>query len=467
MPSLTELFEFDPKVERLTLLPRPRGSLPSEGRGSVMSPGIDWSDWIAPQVVVDAVKAFQMPGRAARGEEITPDEAINFAVNMAGGGFASSGSAPATALGAFKRGSSTVGGIPIRELLYPNKPNLTSAEKSAVTRFEKSLSNRAVRQREEMRLAGGETVIDTPGLVKISEIGINPEKMVGKTVVPVAGDLSRTGGTVTQIAGIPLRQPVNRQGGREYMLIEPNVRQGVAWASEPAAAASKTENLRAFADRGDDALGVFVGMSPQGINFSHHMAEGMVGQLPALPITKQAYRELRDDVRKTWIKDPNTGERRYPFTNFPGVDSPNIYELMAKDGQLRKAIVESMSKAGFRDQGFPRWEDTAKVMNDPRLFQGEAGRSMFIAQPGGTVMDPTFQHGSYSKGIPGQYFGGLQAKSGEIVGVPADLLMPKTFARMRGMGKTEANIARSMQVAHHGEKFTEEALDPLMKFLGY
>jgi hypothetical protein len=53
------------------------------------------------------------------------------------------------------------------------------------------------------------------------------------------------------------------------------------------------------------------------------------------------------------------------------------------------------------------------------------------------------------------------------VGAPAELLFPKTFQRMRKSGKTEANIARSMQVAHHGEKFTEESLDPLMKFLGY
>ena len=457
---------FDPNVERLSILPRPRGSLPSEGRGSVMSPPIDYTDIIAPQFLVDLVKAIETPRRAMAGEEITPQEALNVAMNVAGGGMATSGSAPAAALGAFKRGTN-VGGIPIRELLYPGRGDLTPAEKSAVTSFGKSLANRAVRQREEMRLEGSDIIKKTPGLVKIQEIGINPELLLQKTLVPVAGDLSMTGGTVSQIAGIPLRQAVERQGGREFMLLKPNVKQNVAWASEPAAASGKTENLRMFADKGEDALGIFLGMSPKGINFSHHMAQGMVGQLPTLPITKQAYKELREDVRKTWIKDPDTGVKRYPFKDFAGVDSPNIYELMSKDGQLRKAIVESMSKAKFRNEGFPRWEDTAKVMNDPNLFQGEAGRSMFIAQPGAGPLVPKFKHESYSMGIPGQYYGGLQAKSGEIVGAPADLLFPKTFERMRKAGKKEANIARSMQVAHHGEKFTEESLDPLMKFLGY
>jgi len=463
MAALADFLEFDPKVERLTLLPRPRGSLPEERK---KGEEVDWSDWVAPQFLVDIVEAAKMPGRAMRGEEITPDEAMNFALNMGGGGLAASGDVPASALGAFKRGTN-VGGIPIRELLFPGKSELTSAEKSAVTRFEKSLANRAVRQREEMRLAGSDIIAPTPGLIKIQEVGVNPEQLVGKRIVPVAGDLSQTGGTVSQIAGIPLRKAVDRQGGREYMLLEPNVRQGVAWASEPSAASSKTENLRMFADQGEDVLGVFLGMSPQGINFSHHMAESMVGQLPALPITKDAYRALRDDVRNTWVKDKETGEKKFPFKEFPGVNSENIDELMAKDGQLRKAIVESMSKAKFRDMGFPRWEDTAKIMYDPRLFQGEMGRSMFMARPGAGPMTPEFQHRSYSMGIPGEYFGGLRSASGEIVGVPGDLLMPQTFKGMRGAGKTEANIARSMQVAHHGEKFTEEALDPLMKFLGY
>lgn len=92
---------FDPNVERLAILPRPRGSLPSEGRGSVMSPGVNYRDWIAPQFLVDIVKAIETPRRALQGEEITPQEALNVASNVAGGGFAASGSAPANALGMF------------------------------------------------------------------------------------------------------------------------------------------------------------------------------------------------------------------------------------------------------------------------------------------------------------------------------------------------------------------------------
>lgn len=92
---------FDPNVERLSILPRPANSLPSEGRGSVFGKPIDYKNWIAPQFLVDIVKAIETPRRALEGEEITPLEAINVATNVAGGGFAASGSAPANALGMF------------------------------------------------------------------------------------------------------------------------------------------------------------------------------------------------------------------------------------------------------------------------------------------------------------------------------------------------------------------------------
>jgi hypothetical protein len=52
-------------------------------------------------MLVDIVKAIETPYRALQGEEITPQEALNVGMNVAGGGFAASGGAPANALGMF------------------------------------------------------------------------------------------------------------------------------------------------------------------------------------------------------------------------------------------------------------------------------------------------------------------------------------------------------------------------------
>lgn len=363
-------------------------------------------------------------------------------------------------------GITKVGGKTLREILYGDKPNLAPAEKAAITRYEKELLNPAVLRREKMRIVGGENILaPTPGTTFVPEVGIRPETLVDKRIVPVMGDLSIAGNTVSQIAGVPLSRPVVQQGGRLYSQIEPNVQQGVGWASEPAAASSKTANLNKWSD--EDTLGVFLGMGPESINFSHHMAEGMIGQLAALKPSREAIRELNQTIRNASVVNQETKEVSYPFKNFVGVDSPSIYEAMANDGQLRKAIVEKMSLAKFRNMGFPRWEDTAAVMTEPGLKQGFAGQTMFRATPGGTVLEPIYKHGSYSAGIPGQYLGGLLNAQGEVVGVPARLLWPKTYEGMEAAGKKEAQIARSMQMKHHGEKFTAEALDPLMKFLGY
>jgi len=92
---------FDPNVERLSILPRPANSLPSEGRGSVFGKPVDYKSWVAPQMLVDIVKAIETPYRALQGEEITPQEALNVGMNVAGGGFAASRGAPTNALGMF------------------------------------------------------------------------------------------------------------------------------------------------------------------------------------------------------------------------------------------------------------------------------------------------------------------------------------------------------------------------------
>jgi len=99
MPTLDDIFNLDPDVERLALLPRFRGSLPSER--SVMAPDRYMPDLIAPKFLYDFIRAVKAPGRAAKGEVLNEEEALNVATNMMGGGMVSSGGAPAGSLGMF------------------------------------------------------------------------------------------------------------------------------------------------------------------------------------------------------------------------------------------------------------------------------------------------------------------------------------------------------------------------------
>jgi hypothetical protein len=471
MAALADLLEFDPAVERLTLLPRPRGSLPAERKKGEQ---IDWSDWVAPQVLVDMIEAAKMPGQAMRGREFTPAEAMNFALNMGGGGLATSGGAPADALGAFKRGD-TFKGIPIRELLYPGKAELTSAEKSAITKFQKDLAVPAVRRREEMRLGGETIVTPTQGLNMIREMAFNPERLVGKRLVPVFGDMSRIGGDVSQIKGVPLSKPVVQQGGFQYPLVRENVEQNIAWASEPGAASGKIKNFEKFPD--EDVLGVFLAGGPRSIDFSHHQAQAMVRQLDAIRPSADAVKNFNQALRDYAVpKKDKAGKvyNTYPFKNLKtSITSPDMETLMAQrttkefsPGQLRTAIADLMSQYNIQKQGFPIYNDALEVMNDPRLQQGFMGQTIFETVPGVGIQRPAYTHQSYSAGIPGRYAGGLQGKTGELTGVPAELLFPKLFAEKQAKGASRSNILTSMMKSHQGEVFTEESLDPLMQFLG-
>jgi hypothetical protein len=68
------MFGMKPREDRLSILPRY-----SREEGL-----------IAPQFIYDAAKAITAPSVAARGYEVSPDEALNLALNVAGGGFGAS-----------------------------------------------------------------------------------------------------------------------------------------------------------------------------------------------------------------------------------------------------------------------------------------------------------------------------------------------------------------------------------------
>lgn len=74
-------FGLDPNAERLSILPHPYGALKSEGRGSVMGNGIDWGNWIAPQIVADAARAISAPKAAAEGIDVGVKDAMNVGLN--------------------------------------------------------------------------------------------------------------------------------------------------------------------------------------------------------------------------------------------------------------------------------------------------------------------------------------------------------------------------------------------------
>tara|TARA_R100001129_G_scaffold180334_1_gene158266 strand:+ start:341 stop:1168 length:828 start_codon:yes stop_codon:yes gene_type:complete len=106
---------FDPNVRRLGLFPYPQGALTGQ-KGPV-----DWSNWVAPQFFVDAIKSMELPGRALRGENISADDVTKMAMDTMGGGGLLSRAIPTGDVGGLL-GINVFHGGPIR----PAKENLAT-----------------------------------------------------------------------------------------------------------------------------------------------------------------------------------------------------------------------------------------------------------------------------------------------------------------------------------------------------
>ena len=373
-----------------------------------------------------------------------------------------------------------VGKLKAIEALFPGKTEamLTSAEKSALTKYKQILDTPAVMRREHARLFGTGDIVQ-PSLNVAKEMGVHPNALLDKYAVPILWDTSATGGNVTQIAGVPLTQGlrdatptfVQRQGGRLYPYIAENLQQGVGGASNVSAQSSKINNLNKFSELGD-TIGVQMNLAPSGINFSHHIAESYVGALNSLKPSREALTSFRDAVRNVKSIDPVTKEVSYPYKNFPGIDSPNIRDIMAtgtkeySPGNIRKAIAEVGSTAAMEKQGFPRWQDIYNVMSEPGAETGMA-HTLLAVKPNTQMVTPNFQHGSYNAGLKAQVMGSLQNAQGQIVGVPDRLMLPKTFAKKFAEGKNINNIRTSLLKSHHGEKLDQQAIDNIARYLGY
>ena len=373
-----------------------------------------------------------------------------------------------------------VGRLKAIEALFPGKTeaSLSSAEKSALTKYKQILDTPAVMRREQARLFGTGDVVQ-PSLNVAQEIGVHPTALLDKYAVPILWDTSATGGNVTQIAGVPLTQGlrdatpafVQRQGGRRYPYIAENLQQGVGGASNETAQVSKINNLNKYSALGD-TIGVQMNLAPSGINFSHHMAESYVGALNTLKPSREALTSFRDAVRNTKVQNPVTKEISYPYSKFPGLDSPNIREILDQGtdeytpGNIRKAIAEVGSTAAMEKQGFPRWQDIYNVMSEPGAETGMA-HTLLSVKPNTQMVTPNFRHGSYNAGLEAKVLGSLQNAQGQIVGVPDRLMMPKTFAKKFAEGKNINNIRTSLLKSHHGEKLDQQAIDDIARYLGY
>lgn len=363
--------------------------------------------------------------------------------------------------------------VPSNEILFPGRSlsSLSGPEKSALTRFDKELTNDAAMRREIMRLEGGGTQEKriTP---LVNKTIYQPEDLLGKEIAFFGGDQTRAGVQFDAINGVPLSKSVVAQGGDEYPFLKPNYDSNTGWASNIGPATGHLENMNKAFERADgarDVVAIKNSMNPDGADFSHPVAQALVRQLEVLNPSKEAVAMVDEMIRNT----PNAKGKVGDYKGFAGLRSGDIEEQMmngipgmASGGDLRKAIAYQMRSAKARREGFPIYEDVLDAMLIPELRNqttGQAGNVIFSPK----YMDelnanPDYVHESYSHGIPRQEGGMI---GGLAEPVPTRILAHKTYDAKIREGRLPHQAARSMQTSSWSEKFDEQSLEKTLEYL--
>jgi hypothetical protein len=200
---------------------------------------------------------------------------------------------------ATKFGDTSVENLRRLGFLQPGTEASERNVKSAITKYNKSLENPAVRRREVLRRDGQDKFTDADlGNRKI----ITPEDMLGNTLVPVFGDRTVTGRTIESIQGIDLPTPQNSDGGVNFIRRYQNT--PLAYASMLDQAAKKQGNFDFAAERTDNpnVLGVYTASADPANNFTNPTAGSLFQMTQSLQLPKKAKKQFDDDMRK---KDPN------------------------------------------------------------------------------------------------------------------------------------------------------------------
>ena len=235
----------------------------------------------------------------------------------------------------------------------------------------------------------------------------NPENLKpGDVIIPLVGDRTSTGRKITSIAGTPLETPAITEGGPDYMRGPAQQEDKSVWASGksviPQLEGRIQNALRASEAKGykdPEVYGSYVAMGPQSGDFSTHTAEAVMGMLPSAKIKRADIKEFDTVMRER-------------FPDWPGLMSPKAadYVVNANAGEHRKAFIDAIDSAYWRDRGAPDVSLARYATTTPELVFAPteaAGYNIARITPGVKPDVITQPHRSYPLTMHGEYVGGL------------------------------------------------------------
>jgi hypothetical protein len=293
---------------------------------------------------------------------------------------------------------------------------------------------------------------------------INIEDLEGKMVLPFYGDRTSTGKRITRVDDIEFEQPVDTEGGRDFMLSQASQSDDKAiWASEQAIIRRLNDRAKDVAEKtGKDVLAITGTMSPNAIDFNT-MGPETLAEMVAVTITrggikKKDIKEFNAMMKSQITKDPDLG----PVKDWPGLDAPNLREyLVEAPTKVRKKFMRLMEKKDPQAMGLPSpgkarlaVTDKEQLMLGPGMFGGSIGK---IDVDADIITDPLVPHKTYNTQLRGEYIG-------EIDPVPQselfrDLYEARKDIKVSGRPENEAHKTYTMKTQLPAQEITPEIVD--------
>jgi hypothetical protein len=337
---------------------------------------------------------------------------------------------------------------------------LSGPDASNMTRYLGKLKDPNFANRELMREQGQtQSKVTSSGQVNL----VTPEDWfrAGNPLVATAGDTSLAGKKFTNVEGVPLANEVDVQGGFQHTINNLSRGSDNAWASMEGNAQGKQNHFDKVAiETGQIPRSVFLSMNPKdSADFSSPITEMIMGQLRALPPSKQAEALANQMMRSK-------------FPDFVGVNHPEaLDQLMGRGGYspkgagaMRKQFAFASKQKSLDSLGWPSYEDARNSITHPLLAQakvGDSGLSSFLSNPGAELIQDS-GHNSYNRGISGTDAQSL------AVSMPAKNMFPTLYKASQnktnkaGKKFTHDQIVGDIKMGHYYQMPDQQWLDQIM-----
>jgi hypothetical protein len=410
------------------------GMIPMEERLSILPRYSSKQGFIAPQVLYELAKAVSTPIVAMRGQQVSPEEALN--VPLSGFAGSSVGSAPKGALRSFI-------------LTTPKKPNPVVG-----TRFEREFI--------------GGLADKTP--VKI-------EDLKGSSLMLMPWDSTSRNFKIKSFSDEVLANPVITHGGQDYARDLEHIAKNIGGASNLGIAKrirdrdaqARLENLQAGGT--GQVISLPTTMGEYSEFFSVMPTQAIFGLLDARPPSKKVIAEIDKAIRSTKIP----GEDKLRMKNFKGLmtEEGRIQLLTGEGldttaGNARIALMKKMALKGNQEKLGFNLEDLSAALTDPALAgvpKGYVGNTVLATGREGMHLRPS-TNPTYNTDFTANYLGSLGQN------VPVEVLFPKTFDSVLKEMAGKTGSARNMTLGaleKRKEKFSElvdqQVIDNYYKYL--